>query len=46
MRQQMRFTQSKFREEESFIVGDLRKINEENKRQMSFEEVSNLFHGF
>ncbi len=27
------------------MVGDLRKINEENKRDMSYEEVSNIFEG-
>jgi hypothetical protein len=28
------------------IVGDLSKINEKNKRAMSFEEVANSFTGF
>lgn len=46
MREQIRLSISNFSQDESIIVGDLRKINEEKKRQMSFEEVSNLFDGF
>ncbi len=45
MREQIRFSKSNFSKDETLIVGDLRKINEDYKRGMSFEEVSNLFDG-
>lgn len=45
MRQQLNFSLSDFSHDKFIIVGDLRTIKEDKKRDMSFEEISNLFDG-